>query len=769
MATPNFPLKPPPIAAFHSFKGGGGRTTHAIGLSLAASANRKVLLIDADVEAPGISWLLRDRIPQPSVSFADLIALAHGDASEGHQQTVSLVADRLKNLLVDGCYVLPAFRSLNRLQFLEIRPEHLLRGQPDPFLLTHLINAVGQELGVGLIVIDLRAGFSELAAGLLLDPRVHRVFVTTLGGQSMEGTLALLQAVGCKSPSDKEEQPYPAIIVNQIPEGLRGEDWRNQFERLVEATAYFVKAGEQTEDFSPADPIILESGFDRSLQIAAADWEKGIGLIRNAAGVSSVSKTLLEWLPVQQVAKATEGSAHNVSSSSSRKSRRELLADSAGKMIFAERQVSDSFLQTRPLRTLAADNMSQLPVAVIIGAKGAGKTFTFLQQIRVGSWTAFVKAAIGQTPAIDARFVPTLFSNNLSEVSLKTVLEARKAAAQHFSFDEPVQPTEIQDMIRAWLPLGLSETAWREKWLDCIAWSAGFKSKQSGAGKLLASALDQGNNRLIAVFDGLEDIFQALGDDTNQQIALRSLLQDVPMWLNQNPSRSLAVLVYVRSDLVNLAVRQNHAQLLDRYSPYRLEWNSNEALRLTNWVWTQALNKKDTPSSQDAEEIKEILFPLWGRKLGSDESREARSADWVLDALSDCNNQIQARDLVRFISIAAQKSIADNRWSDRDLVPQAIKDALPECSREKVEEIKKENDELKRVFEKLEKVPQSERLIPFDSTLTELDNNDFRVLIEGGALLNDGGSYYLPEIYLHGLGFRYSKPGRRRIHWKTRR
>ena len=46
----------------------------------------------------------------------------------------------------------------------------------------------------------------------------------------------------------------------------------------------------------------------------------------------------------------------------------------------------------------------------------------------------------------------------------------------------------------------------------------------------------------------------------------------------------------------------------------------------------------------EEEELKERLFPLWGRKLGYDESREARSADWVLNALSDYNNQIQARD-----------------------------------------------------------------------------------------------------------------------------
>jgi hypothetical protein len=221
--------------------------------------------------------------------------------------------------------------------------------------------------------------------------------------------------------------------------------------------------------------------------------------------------------------------------------------------------------------------------------------------------------------------------------------------------------------------------------------------------------------------------------------------------------------VYIRRDLVSLAVRQNHAQLLDRYGPYRLQWDRIEALRLADWVRSNAVDAPAERSDLEEEELKERLVPLWGRKLGSNESREARSADWILNALSDYNNQIQARDLVRFISVAAGKSVSDEKWVDRDLTPPAIRDALPECSREKIAEIKKENEALRKVFEKIENVPQPERLLPFDASFASLKKDDLRILEENGAIFNDSGSYYLPEIYLHGLGFSYSKPGRRRV------
>ena len=86
-----------------------------------------------------------------------------------------------------------------------------------------------------------------------------------------------------------------------------------------------------------------------------------------------------------------------------------------------------------------------------------------------------------------------------------------------------------------------------------------------------------------------------------------------------------------------------------------------------------------------------------------------------------------------------------------------------ECSREKIAEIKKENEALRKVFEKIENVPQFQRLLPFEASFANLDKDDLRILEENGAIFNDSGSYYLPEIYLHGLGFSYSKPGRRRV------
>lgn len=216
----DFPKDFPPLMALHSFKGGVGRTLLAIAIAkvLAEKRDNKVLLIDADLEAPGITWLLRDRLPNPSISFADILTLLHeaSDSKDEIEKMLRLIADRLQSSYLDGIYVLPAFRSSEQFTSLQIKPEHLIRCADNRFILTHSLALLGKMLGVSTVIADLRAGLSELSTGFLLDPRVHRMFVTTLNPQSVEGTEYLLCLIR-ELTRQKADYPLPKIILSQIP------------------------------------------------------------------------------------------------------------------------------------------------------------------------------------------------------------------------------------------------------------------------------------------------------------------------------------------------------------------------------------------------------------------------------------------------------------------------------------------------------------------------------------------------------------------------
>ncbi|MEV8314065.1 hypothetical protein AB0Q95_07825 [Streptomyces sp. NPDC059900] len=161
------------------------------------------------------------------------------------------------------------------------------------------------------------------------------------------------------------------------------------------------------------------------------------------------------------------------------------------------------------------------------------------------------------------------------------------------------------------------------------------------------------------------------------------------------------------------------------------------------------------------DEIVEALLPLWGAKLGTENSREAWTERWVPAALVDFNEQIQARDVVRFLREAAAASTGDERWPDRVLTPAAMRHSLGACSRAKVEEINQENPRLGKLLRHMATFSDSVKM-PFDPADLNLAPDDVEALEQWGAMARDAdGRYRMPEIYRHALGFRTQ--GRARV------
>lgn len=744
---PSFPSDLPPIIAFHSFKGGVGRTTHTIALAQALSeANQRVLLVDGDLEAPGISWLLEQRLPTLPVSFADLLALTHSDSSAHGTNAVQLVADRLQSALVDSIYFLPSFRSVKGLHSLEIRPEHIIQGSEDPFLITQILAELGKALAVDAVLIDLRAGLSELSAGLLLDPRVYRVFVTTASGQSVAGTAQLLELLAARAISTRENDPLPALIVSQVPEdGLHDDLVQEADLKLLQAVDSFVNEEQGVL------PPKRKTPFINSLLVIPLNWDEVVSRLQRS-GIVDAIRPLLEWLPTQQ----SEYSDIEETSPSLQR-QRESLRDFAKKLIYAESAESEDFLATIPLRRLASDYHRVLPITVIVGAKGSGKTYTFLQIIRRETWQAFVEAASDTQSETSAAICPVLASKNLNTSTQQLLQQVRVKASQTLGFSQPQDESIIRDHIREGYQQTLHEGQWRERWLDVIAWGVGFKPQESGAGRGLATHLAESGQQLVAVIDGLEDLFQDFTNDKAQQTALRALLQEVPEWLAQQPGRPLGIITFIRRDMVLAAISQNSAQMMARYDPYALKWSNEEALRLVAWVADRAriLPNLDIDKLQNSNEddLIQALIPLWGKKLGGERSKDAWSARYVIAALSDFRGQIQARDLVRLLHLAAKESVNDTRWRDRILAPTAIRGALPESSKEKVDEIQVENTALKSIFTKLQGLDSESKKIPFNRDDIDLSLDEMKILEDNGVVIREKDEYYMPEIFRFGLDF----------------
>jgi hypothetical protein len=344
--------------------------------------------------------------------------------------------------------------------------------------------------------------------------------------------------------------------------------------------------------------------------------------------------------------------------------RRASIADFSNGLAFAERAQAEEFLATESLQALVMSHRTELPIAVSVGAKGAGKTFTELQMIYQKTWARYGAACEVDDLAIDAPIIPALTSKNLDQSIAERVERIRMSAAISPTLTQPI---DVRDELHRAIDENVSERQWREVWLWVLARSIGLDVAPGAAESALLVNAQKGF-RGIFVIDGLEDVFQDVNTNDTQQRALRALLQDTLDWLRNIRGRPIGLVVFVRRDLVRAAIKQNSQQFIARYSNYELKWNETEAVRLASWVCAMSNTIEQRVSDVrdlDAQMLTEVMIPVWGDKLGTAGSREARSKGWFIAALSDFTGSIQARDIVLFLNLAAQGSIGDTRWTDR--------------------------------------------------------------------------------------------------------
>ncbi|WP_416976343.1 ParA family protein [Streptomyces sp. T028] len=761
------------LIAFHSFKGGVGRTVHAVALAdHLARVGHRVLLIDADLEAPGITWMHQAQGGTCDIGYEDVLALLHGTTGGDLSPVADIVRGYLAGQYVVGgtsqgrLAILPATRR-SRLGPPRIEPVDLLTPDRSSYFLTESLAEVASAADFDVVIVDLRAGASELSAPILLDPRVQRVFVTTLSSQSLDGTVRMIRQLGAKAPSLLGRDPAPAAVVTQYRMDIHDADAETARGVLTEALddALGVTEGDEHEPAfsldSQAVTVALASPFRDELIALPRSWDDVVEVVRRC-GLGDRVVELAPQLP------SAEAVGSEADAPASVEERRSALRDRAASLVFAERTGLDGalgFLSTEPLQRLIGDHRSSLPVTVVVGAKGAGKTFTFARMCAAGSWSDFARKA-GMQVMDDALVVPVLDPANLDQQPTGDGRTGPQDLRDRAAEGQGATRSQILKVLNDALRAGEDSTdsyVWLNVWLRCMAIAGGREAAPDNGFDADRELLELGRQRkLLFVFDGLEDFLQELEGEA-KRVALRTLLVEVPDWLRSLRGRPLGVVVFVRRDLATWAIRQNLGQFLDRYEAYALKWDAQEALRLALWVavTARAVAEPDRDLMElSYEDIAHALRPVWGAKLGSDSSHEAWSERWVPAALADLNDQVQARDVVRFLRQAADLSAGDEQ-TDRLLVPIAMRNALAMCSSEKVKEIGQENKRLGELLRGLERYAP-EVLIPFSAEDVGLDAPGIAALVEAGALARDSdGRYRLPEIYRHALGFRTQ--GRARV------
>jgi hypothetical protein len=649
---------------------------------------------------------------------------------------------------------------------------------------SNALHELGKALKADYVIVDLRAGLSEISSPLIFDPRVQRFFVTTASTQSVSGLELVLKQVSRIAPSqeDVENGKYfdPTVIISFLTQEMKK---LSEFDDILVKfrTAY---TQDNFVDDSSTRLEIQETDFLQEL-LYINNWEDARLKLSTTSEIARFAK---EWAVSQlsnavQLSDSDNGSSIDVNSSnidsnpfSERLEQVRVFRDVCQQYEFAEQGTGEGLLITETLKNLATNFRVDLPRVISIGEKGSGKTFIYVQLARLEYWEKFLRIALKEDFESATYIFPFLQSKNLKTKAQEIVDNARHKVGLALNIDTEFYRSAYVDRINNSLDNNLTELEWTYFWITEIARCLGMPVEETSRISIqeINSYLKEKKIRIVLLFDGLEDIFQNASSNDNQKVALKALINLPNDRLSEIRQANLGIIVLLRRDFLRYAIAQNVGQFESFYRPYALSWDVDSFLKLVYWVCIQggvigtAEEKKDKEDQVDSlgrqELVKELEEKLWGDKLGSGAS-EARTASWVFAALSDFKGRLQARDIVRLLFHAA-KNIMDSpkemkfaKWaSSRLLSPQAIRNALTPCSEKKVSEAKEEYPDFKIWAEKIDRYTKEQKKIPFQSHEFNLEPPTIRMLEEIGVIFEDRDKddvarYYIPEIFRAGLEF----------------
>lgn len=782
-AKPQDQQRPVPIAAALSVKGGTGRTTTAIAFALhwAATSKRPILLVDADLEAPGISYLFEASAGRPKISLEDLIALAHAEETDGAPETTQFVAARLRDHLLPGdIFVLPLRRDIAELASSSVRPEHLSTPER-PFALADLLSSVASRLGVAGVVVDVRAGLVPIGVNLAMDPNVSPIFVTTLAEQSIKAMSGFVSFLSREFRRNSATPRRPLLVVNRVPILFRqtGMDKKVTEPLITELLNSLV--GDASVDVG-ADEDLFSSAYDiqpfiqvdvpelPDIHVPTGNWRGFVEQLTSSGFSRALVDGSEEFIATELTFETVLGAHEEETPSPAETDPRLALSTFANQLIAAEniQGIVPRPLVTQPLKALASRYKSEVPIAVAEGAKGTGKTLAARFIVSKGKWSHVAADLVGDDTAVPAAVVPIAASIQSSESFQQEVDNARRAVAKQLGYGEPLSIFETTSYLKEKLQGNLSESQWVLVWLDLIAWSAGYGTKTEGVGESFFDMLRASQTSIVAVFEGLEELYLSVSDP-GVELAMRALLISLPQKLRSELRRPIGMIAFVRRDTVEAAVRQNLDQFRREYAAFSLTWMEDDVLELAAWLASQSnaipslwdTSFQNLSSADRATKLKS----LWGTKLGPDDkpdkrTKEAYTATWVVAVLSDLRGRLVPRDLVRLLASAA--AVVPERdeatlYAGRLLTPRSLRMAVESASTSKVAETEEEIFEVQSAFAKF-KSRADELAVPLSQEVIDqlgLTKSEITALIRHGIIFGDNPPYEVPELFRRGLGLKH--------------
>ena len=375
-----------PVMAFHSYKGGVGRTLSLIALAKGIAElygdKKKVLIIDSDLEAPGLTWMINGGQEHAAISYLDVLSLMHfhdintelAEKIAGLVRKSSLTISTEK--LETEHYFLPVYREKEQLLDIFSSPEKIIANQNNKYIISEFLSMIGAALEADIVLVDLRAGVTESSAPFLFDPRVQKYFVTSTSMQSIKGTQMLLEEIQKKTSGNLWESK---ILLTMIPPEMEENTIRQIEDELLETIEREIDSKDMTilrEDY------LVRVRFDSPF-ISLGDFSQICSMLKG--------KRLLDIMEENAESIFDNGQEADGAILPLREVRETLqcLHNLAAAEITAEGTRSMNMLATASIREIVKDYQDEVPQIAVLGEKGSGKTYLYKQMLAAKTWAGF--------------------------------------------------------------------------------------------------------------------------------------------------------------------------------------------------------------------------------------------------------------------------------------------------------------------------------------------------------------------------------------------
>ncbi len=751
------------IIAFHSYKGGVGRTLSLISLLRECSTqypDKKILVIDADLEAPGLTWMLEEQ-KNEAISYLDILSVMNFNemtdiiieklAEQIRMSTIPVITEKSEK----EQYFVPVYRNRRQVMDIFSSPERILLTKDNKFYITEVISKLGAAMGAELVLVDLRAGITEYSAPFLFDSRVEKFYVTSTSLQSIKGLNEILRQIYGKTKSDLLNSK---VLMTMIPRTMSDET-------VHEVEDQILKNVEESFDTE-------SSTFLRENYIINFKFDDALIHIENFKSICKLLQDKEITRVMEEVAQGLFVLSENAFAFDENRAKEILkkINSIAADEVTAEGSDSTKMLITSSIKEISRNFKTSLPKLVISGAKGSGKTYLYKQFLSAKTWENF-ENLINSSVNIrteNTLIVPLIATLNSPKLKL-LINECITQMNFHLEFN--AKNSFVNDnfiKLKSYLEQKemLTQSQWIEKWEEAILSAFGGAFERISD---LDVFLEGKHKKIVFIVDGLEDLCldAQLAKLDSWKYSIRAICQYIINKLDDLDYGNIGLLVFARKDMLNEAIETNYEQFRNLYLKYELNWSQTEALRLALWLTARAypaLADDIDISTATKDVLVEKLTQLWGLKLGKADSKEAFSDRWIMAALSDFTGQLQARDIVRFLKYstlnhAEMKMI----YHDRLIMPVDIRNAINPCSDDKLTEIKAEMKNIYEILDKFMKMDADKKTLPMTLDKIDLTGEQISRLETQGFIKISDKKYYLPEIIRLSLGFKYEKGARPRV------